>query len=250
MILAVCGKRQRGKDTLAKILRFLYLEKLKLLAGVSFEKWMSTVADDLPDVGLETVKFADTLKEVSASLLNVRREDFEDQKFKAKSLDEKWTVFQVKYFDGVEHHTKLFASKGTANVFWLKCTKAGLKVENPREVLMTYRDFLIAFGTNAMRDNVHPDIWVFSTLEKIKDKNVIITDLRFKNELMAVKSLPNVVIRVEKSGMPTSDCITETDLDNNYHDFDFVVNNNGTLEDLIFSAKLIINDDRLKPLFK
>lgn len=48
---------------------------------------------------------------------------------------------------------------------------------------MTIRDFLQKFGTDAMRNNVHPDFWVKKLESTIgPDGTVIVDDMRFPNE--------------------------------------------------------------------
>ena len=77
------------------------------------------------------------------------------------------------------------------------------------------------------------------------DDNWIITDMRFPNELEAVKKHNGITIRinrglVERTGnmIQEPEHISETALDN--YEFTHVISNNGTIEELIERVKEII----------
>jgi len=69
---------------------------------------------------------------------------------------------------------------------------------------VTPRIILQKFGTECLRNHLHEDIWVDSLERKIinTDKNVIITDCRFKNELDMLRNLGATIIRVERNPLP------------------------------------------------
>lgn len=65
----------------------------------------------------------------------------------------------------------------------------------------TPREVLQKFGTEACRNNLRDDIWVKSLEKRIKsapDANWVITDVRFPNEVAAIKSWGGFVVRVDK----------------------------------------------------
>lgn len=203
MIIAINGKIGVGKDTFAS-----YIQELD-------SEW-------------EIKKYADKLKEIGSILTGIPKEKFEDQKFK-----EEWNS----------------------------------------ELGMTNREFLQRLGTEALRDNVHTDIWVKALFADYKtyqkkvfdhifdeytsvDKNPkwIITDMRFPNEFEAVEERGGVTVRVIREpefiidgksyNYRYSDAIagekfmekgeanhgSETALDG--FDFDYEINNNGSLDEL------------------
>lgn len=60
-------------------------------------------------------------------------------------------------------------------------------------------------GTDLMRDHLHKDIWIICLKRKIMNQpnsNFVITDLRFPNEIMAIKEIGGKVIRVERGERP------------------------------------------------
>jgi hypothetical protein len=104
---------------------------------------------------------------------------------------------------------------------------------------LTPRKILQLLGTEAGREIIHPNIWVNSLFaDYTTDSNWIITDVRFPNEAQAIKDRGGIVIRIERPG-GESHCggahASETALDD--YDFDIVINNDGTIEELIDKVK-------------
>jgi hypothetical protein len=67
--------------------------------------------------------------------------------------------------------------------------------------------------------------------------NWIITDTRFPNEAQAIKDAGGIIIRVTRPGIgPVNDHPSETGL--NQWKFDYEIQNDGTLENLINSVKI------------
>lgn len=86
--------------------------------------------------------------------------------------------------------------------------------------------------------------WVVEELKAYPDykeeqyPNWVITDVRFPNEVEAIKDRSGIMIRINR---PETDSnagthLSETALDD-YQDWDIVINNNGTIEDLIQKIK-------------
>lgn len=69
---------------------------------------------------------------------------------------------------------------------------------------ITPRNMLQQFGTELCRCHLHKNIWVDSLERKISnsDKNIIITDCRFKNEIDMLKELGATFIRVTRDSLP------------------------------------------------
>jgi hypothetical protein len=68
----------------------------------------------------------------------------------------------------------------------------------------TPRFALQFFGTNLLRNQLHQNIWVDCLEKKIleSDKNIVITDVRFPNEIDMIKSVGGEVWRVERGILP------------------------------------------------
>lgn len=96
----------------------------------------------------------------------------------------------------------------------------------------TYRQLLQQFGNKARE--IDENTWVKYLLReynkdkkfRVVERNWIISDIRYKNEF----DICDVVYRVNRLGVKEVNRIEETELDNT--DFNAVINNNGTLEEL------------------
>lgn len=63
----------------------------------------------------------------------------------------------------------------------------------------TPRKALQMVGTNAMRDGFHPDIWISIIERRLTEyKNVVITDVRFSNEMRMIRKHGGHIIRIER----------------------------------------------------
>ena len=66
----------------------------------------------------------------------------------------------------------------------------------------TPREALQLMGTEAGRDVFHKDVWVISLLNRAKGKDVVVTDVRFKNEIQYIQDNGGIVIRVKRGEDP------------------------------------------------
>jgi hypothetical protein len=116
----------------------------------------------------------------------------------------------------------------------------------------TPREALQKMGTEAGRDVFHPDIWVISLLNRAKGKDVVVTDVRFKNEIKYIQENGGIVVRVKRGEEPVwyrlaedanagfssaqmgmrNEGIHPSEWDWIGSDFDFVIENNGTIQEL------------------
>ncbi len=119
----------------------------------------------------------------------------------------------------------------------------------------TPRSILQFVGTELFRDQLHKvikfidkDIWVKSLekqieLLKLNDKNVkiVVTDVRFNNEIELIKKLNGKIIRVTRNNNFNyfDSHISENEIDN--HQVDWDIENNSTIEDLEAQIKFKLN---------
>ena len=127
------------------------------------------------------------------------------------------------------------------DVFWSE--KFG-RPFSPREALQL-------MGTEAGRETFHPDIWVISLLNRAKGKDVVVTDVRFKNEIDYIQKNEGIVIRVKRGEDPEWFDFLSSETDEFYReqimkgrsvhrsewdwvgcDFDYVIENDGTVQQL------------------
>lgn len=96
------------------------------------------------------------------------------------------------------------------------------------------RALLQEFGSEVRRADER-DYWVRRTAEKVNDlppsANVVLPDCRFENECRMVRALNGYLLKITRPGYFGDSHMSETSL-NAWTDFDVVLVNNGTVEDL------------------
>ena len=109
----------------------------------------------------------------------------------------------------------------------------------------TLREVLQIVGTELLREGFNKNIHVASTMANIKDKdNVIITDMRFPNEVKAIKEKDGITIRINRETDYVSNHSSEIALDN-YEDFDYTIDNNNCIDCLIEKVKEILKHEKI-----
>lgn len=111
------------------------------------------------------------------------------------------------------------------------------------------RNILQLYGTQIFRDRVDNNWWVKQVKSRCVASNddvIIITDCRFPNEIIEMfdDEYEIITIRITRN-INTNDIIashdSETALDD-WKEWNFEINNNGTLHDLMGSANIIANE--------
>lgn len=106
---------------------------------------------------------------------------------------------------------------------------------------VTCRYLMQTLGTEWGRMQVGLDTWVIATLNKLNpNQRYIIDDMRFPNEYKALKDKGFVLIKLVGYGELTQKHASEGSLDD--FTFDYVIQNNGTLENLLDKIDLILED--------
>jgi hypothetical protein len=115
-----------------------------------------------------------------------------------------------------------FRYQGLVDVYGLDSAKES----NPE-----IRRLLQVFGTEVGRSMFGNNFWVDLTLNNIKEGNVVISDVRFKNEADAIKKAGGQVWRINRNGIgPVTDHSSEIDLDD--YNFDYIIDNDYSVMDL------------------
>jgi hypothetical protein len=93
------------------------------------------------------------------------------------------------------------------------------------------RRLLQVFGTEVGRDMFGINFWVELALKSMTEDKVVISDVRFKNEADAIKSVGGQVWRINRHGVgPVTDHSSELDLDN--YNFNHIIDNDYSVLDL------------------
>lgn len=115
---------------------------------------------------------------------------------------------------------------------------------------LTPRRVMETLGTDWGREKLQPDIWIEVAKAGIEKnlnagRDVVIDDLRFPNEYEAIKAMGGVTVRIIRpSARSLSNGRYEGQLDN--MEFDYVIENGGSLRDLQNRAGTVAMDLLLK----
>lgn len=129
---------------------------------------------------------------------------------------------------------------------------------------LTPRWVLQYWGTEVCRRAFHDDIWIASLENKLRTSkdNVVISDCRFPNEIQSIRDAGGKIVWVQRGELPDwYDTAIEANLGHNYAvqdlkmrkihasetawvgtDFDSIIDNNGSIDDLYQQAKLIVSN--------
>ena len=272
-IISINGRISSGKDTVGKIIQYYIFCKTGYCgAKASIEDCIDYLNGKYsPENYVEQIsnwqvkKFADKLKDIVCILIGCTREQLEDQDFKNTKLGEEWNTKFYYITDNqggiLEKHYSIEEAKE-----FLPYWDDSITVNYPPEIeeveqILTPRLLLQLLGTECGRDIIHPSIWVNALMSEYVNQlnwnnggkegfsNWIITDMRFPNEMEAVKERGGITIRVHRdlhngnahiSPIPHP---SETALDDS--EFDYEIINDGSIEDLIEKVKQILIKEKI-----
>ena len=117
------------------------------------------------------------------------------------------------------------------------------------------RTILQKFGTEICRNNLEnfiphikldgETLWVklFKIFyEKNKDKNIVVTDVRFMDEINAIKSFGGKIVKINRENLEFDGHSSEKDIDNyNPELIDYTIDNNYTYYDLYSQIDTFLN---------
>jgi len=134
---------------------------------------------------------------------------------------------------------------------------------------ITPRKILQHWGTEVCRAGFHDDIWIASVENKLRKSsdNIVISDCRFPNEISSITDAGGIVVRVVRGPEPEwyQDAVNFNEGDRNMSwatsrsklerlgihasetawvgsDFDHILDNNGSIDDLYKQIKNLVTD--------
>lgn len=130
---------------------------------------------------------------------------------------------------------------------------------------LTPRWVLQYWGTEVCRKGFHDDIWIASLENKLRNSrdHVVISDCRFPNEIASIKNAGGQIVWVRRGQLPDwYDIAIEANRGTNWAinelkilkihasetawigtDFDHILDNNGTIDDLYTKTASIVSDE-------
>lgn len=243
-ICGIAGSKQAGKSSCFNYLLGMEMLRLGIIRNKFFidDKGQLNISDIFGDVSFEGVfdpnrrnqgmkdflrenvspfikqySFADKLKEACIELFG-----FKDE-WCYGTDEQKNTITHIKWDDIPGVLSKDFEDK-YGNVGSIEY---GFKVKSG---YMTAREFMQHFGSNVMR-RIYEPIWINATINQIKKDEpmlAVIVDVRFPNEVKAIKEQNGLVIRLTRSPFPDDKHESEIALDKDVYDwknFDYILDN-------------------------
>lgn len=228
-IIAVSGLKDSGKTSAAEMLGYL-LNAPKCLRTY---KWYKILRGKHIKSNWEITSFAKPLKKCLSIILNKPLSWFENRDNKENMYVSLNTLFIYPRF---KLHNDIILTESK----FQKLLKSGEPL--PTDYLLSIRQLMQYFGTETVRKFIGDKTWINSTLNESNSKNIIVSDLRFKIELDEIKHRMGKTIYIKRnSAVPGSHASEREVLELlNENKFDYVIDNNGTLEDLFNNLKKII----------
>jgi hypothetical protein len=207
--ITIGGKMQTGKTTSANIIKNILINNNILLENK-----------------IHLINFADPLKDACSIIFGVDRKLFD-------TIDGKNSLTEI-----------IWPTRKYANYQWMPFTEEWHKKTPSAPKAgerMTVRELLQFVGTNLLREQLDPDVWIKSVYCKQYkgDDLVIVADCRFPNEADFGKG-HGLLIKIERQTGLEADTHKSEVLMDDYRGFDYIIENNGTLEELRDKVRVVL----------
>lgn len=225
-IIGISGRKQAGKNTAANYINGKILQDLKMVEDFYID-----------NNGQLVIKTTNSSGQSDFGIFDVTRKD---ETFVQYAERELWPYIKVYHFaDPLKEMSVDLFNLNPENIYGndeQKNQSTDLIWENMpcnpsnKEGKITYREFLEYFGTTIIR-KIYYDVWAKFTIKRINRENssiAIIPDVRFPNEVLAIKAAGGKVIRLTRDKF-NSNAEAESALDKDVFDwsqFDAVIENN------------------------
>ena len=162
---------------------------------------------------------------------DISYEDFANKKYK------NFADIQIVHFaDSLKETTQVLFRIGE----WETNTQEGKKT-TINWIGKTVRELLQGIG-QGLRDAIDPNLWVKILFANTEGwTNYIIADVRYPNEIKAIKERNGILLRIDRKGAGAGNHSSEAALDD-YKEWDVHIENNGSIEDLFEAMKIFIKN--------
>lgn len=228
-LFAISGVKGSGKDSVTDMLQYcLSVPKAfrQYWFYKHFRKWIKPKYKKLA--------FADPLKKMLSDLLSISLDKFYNRDFKEGCIINIPTL-ESSWLGWIDRKT-LSDSKFNKMVKQLDPSLT--------EANLTLRQLLQYFGTEIMQKYFGKQVWVNATLRD-RSEYKIISDLRFIEEYNAIKEHKGIIIYIDRPGYQFGQHASEKEMKELYEHgkYDYIIKNNGSLEELFNKIKDLVNSD-------
>lgn len=263
-LIGISGRIGSGKDTFAKMIQLVIYNNVygsKHPITEPTESALKNIGQVITNEW-QVKKFATPLKQMACILIGCTMEQLEDQDFKASELGPEWDIVHYAWGkpDGsdpnyCEKHVRKLTVREVLQKLGTEAIR-GIIHDNAwvNAMFSTYSSGRFFMCDNCMADNIQ-EILEEDTCPRCNFKSEgnltmviedtcskwLIADLRFPNEVKAIKDRGGLVFRVKRTFVDTpSNHTSETALDN-YTGWDETIMNLYGLEELYDIAKYIVD---------
>ena len=158
---------------------------------------------------------------------DISYEDFANKKYK------NFADIQIVHFaDSLKETTQVLFRIGE----WETNTQEGKKT-TINWIGKTVRELLQGIG-QGLRDAIDPNLWVKILFANTEGwTNYIIADVRYPNEIKAIKERNGILLRIDRKGAGAGNHSSEIALDD-YKEWNVHIENNGSIEDLFEAMRI------------
>lgn len=251
-LIGISGKIGSGKDLTGEIIQYLTSD---------FDKEMNLPfkTGEIYSLNSDFIikKFARKLKLIVSILTGIPVKSLEDMDVKNSIIGPEWDYY---LWGGYEGRTPVSGRPKLPT----DIVREELRPDRIHQI--TYREMLQKVGTEAMRNQIHENVWLNALFADYKPESEyhipantpvgteidatmkypswVITDVRFPNEAKAIQDRGGKVIRINRSipvqANVTSEHPSETALDD--YDFDWIIYNDSTIDDLVINVRGMLNN--------
>lgn len=228
-IISICGLKDSGKSTASEMLLYI----LNAPKGFRTYKWYKLLKKWPFKKKWTLTAFAKPLKKTLSVILNKPLIWFEDRNNKENYYID---LSSLKVYSRKDISSDVILSEGR----FQKITKSDEII--PSDYLISIRQLMQYYGTSVIRRYLGDKTWINVTLNKSDSKKIVISDLRFRVEYEEVKKRDGITIYIQRDTAIPGNHSSEREVVELYNEnrFDYVINNNGSLENLFNELNKII----------
>lgn len=249
LYIGLHGYAGSGKDTVAKALRLMltynwntFEEFRDTWQKEAFKMMYATYGDvAIEDDTCYCVAFADQLKRICSAMFSIPLEKFYYNKETA------WICM-----DDFKYTEEEPSDVITAEEYHISKNTFGKDVFK-KQKWMSLREVLVYVGTYICQSMINKNCFlngVANTVKQVKSRNsrlkyVICTDVRFYHELDFIKERHGININIVRDGVEQLNNVAEHEFDEEENEFDFVIYNNGTYDELLHELWNLVHNNTI-----